>query len=191
MKEPEHESWRPTGLQGWGFGFDGEYVPTERATAERLLSFLADRRVLFSPFEMEDPGHCVQSVLQVRTFLNALLLDWPQDSVLRHHITSLRAACREFLDSVNPSELPPTLWLPDQSHAPIRPGAGGIWLDALGRFRTHVGYHVAAIMAAYGLMIEDQLGVILPPRPCDDDDAVEWNADRAAGPFFHRFWDGW
>lgn len=167
-------------------------VPTERATAERLLHFLADRRVLFAPFEMEDPNHCVQSVLEIRRFLTELLMDWPQDTALRHHVTSVRAACREFIDSVGgPStEASRSLWRPSRSHAPFAPGSPGVWIDALGRFRTHVGYHVAAVIHAYDLMVEDQLGVILPPVPRDDDGEIEWDPDGSEiGPFFGPFWD--
>lgn len=190
--EPRNETWRPTGAGVGPFAVDGEYVLTERATAARLLDFLADRRVLFAPFEMEDPNHCVQSVLEIRRFLTELLTDWPHDTALRHHVTSLRAVCREFIDSVGePSnEEARALWRPSRSHAPFSAGSPGVWLDALGRFRTHVGYHVAAVMQAYDIIVEDQLGVILPPVPSDDDGEIEWTGDGSAiGPFFGRFWD--
>lgn len=192
MADPRNEKWRATGAGVGPVAIDGEYLPTERATAERLLDFLADRRVLFAPFEMEDPNHCVASVLEIRRFLTELLVDWPQDTALRHHVTSIRAACREFIDSVSgPStDASRSLWRPTRSHAPFAPGSPAVWLDALGRFRTHVGYHVAAVMGAYDLMVEDQLGVILPPAPRDDDGDVEWADDGSGiGPFFGRFWD--
>lgn len=192
MVDPRNEKWRATGAGVGPVAIGGEYVATERATAERLLHFLADRRVLFAPFEIEDPNHCVQSVLEIRKFLTELLMDWPQDTALRQHVMSVRAACREFIDSVSGSstEAPRSLWRPSHSHVPFDPGSPGVWLDALGRFRTHVGYHVAAVMQAYDLMVEDQLGVILPPAPDDGDGDIEWDADRTEiGPFFGRFWD--
>ena len=193
MPDPRNEKWRPTGAGVGPVAIDGEYVSTERATAERLLDFLADRRVLFAPFEMEDPNHCVQSVLEIRRFLTDLLMDWPQDTALRQHAATIRAACREFLDNVgggNAAGVSRSLWRPTEFHAPFAPGSPGVWLDALGRFRTHVGYHVAAVMHAYDMMVEDQLGVILPPVPREDDADADWSGNESAlGPFFGRFWD--
>lgn len=53
-----------------------------------------------------------------------------------------------------------------------------------------MGYHLAAVMRAYDLMVEDQLGVILPPVPPDDDGEIEWDADGSEiAPLLGRFWD--
>jgi hypothetical protein len=62
-------------------------------------------------------------------------------------------------------------------------------MDALGRFRTHFGYHIAAMMGGYDLSVEDQLGVILPPRPRADDGApVDIRELTQSGGAWWRFW---
>lgn len=41
--------------------------------ARRVIRFLEDQRVLYNPSELEQPDHCVQSVLDIRRFLTAEL----------------------------------------------------------------------------------------------------------------------
>lgn len=65
--------------------------------ARRVIGFLEDRRVLYNPFAWEEPGHCVDSVLDIRRFLTSEIGDLPPDSDLVPRLKALRSACRKFL----------------------------------------------------------------------------------------------
>ena len=124
------------------------------AAARRVVTSLEDRRVLYNPFQLEDPHHCIQSVLQIRDLLNAQLLDSRAD--LAANLRAMRAACRKFLDraQANPNR--------DYSY----PHFGGVianhFFDALGELRGVFGVHLAQIAARYGVDVEDELASILP-----------------------------
>jgi hypothetical protein len=60
---------RLTGISCPIFGISWNPPEAQRAIAQRVITFLADRRVPYNPSEMEVPHHCVESVLQIRTFL--------------------------------------------------------------------------------------------------------------------------
>ncbi|MDE2346796.1 MAG: hypothetical protein KGL13_10065, partial [Gammaproteobacteria bacterium] len=57
---------RLTGISSPIFGVSWKPPETERSVAKRVIAFLEDRRVLYSPSEMEVPDHCVESVLDIR-----------------------------------------------------------------------------------------------------------------------------
>ncbi len=81
------------------FGISWQPKEPEIDAARRIVTFLEDRRVLYTPSEMEMPDHCVKSVLEIRHYL--------PDELVRLHgfgledsLRALRAACRKFLDVV-------------------------------------------------------------------------------------------
>src|SRR5512135_2532240 len=83
-----------------GAGLQWETVESIRAAAHRVLSFLEDRRVLFTPYWQEEAGHCVESVIEVRRMLTDEIGDLHDDEQLVPHLQAMRAACRQFLDRV-------------------------------------------------------------------------------------------
>jgi hypothetical protein len=128
------------------------------AVARRVLTYLADRRVLFSPYELEVADHCIRSVIEIRHALTEQLMDLGGDDEIAPHLIAMRAACRKFLDSS--AEL-------DRHGAIPKPGQFGgtpnwVFDSALGELRGVVGVHVAQIAAKYGLDVEDGLASILP-----------------------------
>ncbi|WP_157661795.1 DUF6650 family protein [Burkholderia ubonensis] len=85
---------RITGFSVPVFGIQWNPSETERAVARRVLTFLEDRRVLYSPSEMEVPSHCVESVQRIREFLTSELgkLDAAADIAVSLRAISRRAA---------------------------------------------------------------------------------------------------
>src|SRR5690606_13951094 len=78
-------------------GFSWEVAQSSKPLAEGTLDFLADRRVLYSPYEWEIPEHCVQSVLRIREELGRVARDPACAPALKESLDAMRAACRKFL----------------------------------------------------------------------------------------------
>jgi hypothetical protein len=150
---------RLTGLSIPVFGVSWNPPPAEVTVARKVIAFLEDRRVLYNPFHMEDPGHCVSSVVEIRHSLTAELGNLTKSDGLAANLRAMRAACRKFLDGVV---------VQGESHAgPGRRGLAHDWvfMSALGELRGIIGLHVAVLAAQHGLDVEGELASILPAKP--------------------------
>ena len=90
---------RLTGISTPVFGVSWEPLKSEVAVAARVLTFLADRRVLYNPSELELPEQRVTSVIEIRHFLTDELGELDAKSDLAATLRAMRAACRKFLDT--------------------------------------------------------------------------------------------
>ena len=135
---------------------------SEAHVARRVLAYMEDRRVLYQPGALEIPRQCVESVLDMRRFLTGELGGLDQSSDLVAMLKDIRAACRKFLDDVNPTR---DYWLV------MPPGHYASWTfyPALGALRYATGAGLDKMARAYGLTVEPDLASIFPARPRDDD----------------------
>jgi len=145
---------RLTGVSIPVFGVSWNPPEAEVVQARRILSFLEDRRVLYMPYEVEVPQHCIDSVLEIRRFLTEELGRLPHDSDLAAGLRAMRGACRRFLDE-------------GASHISGPYGYGGpmhacFFGEALGQMRATFGLHIGLIAARNGVDVEDDLARILP-----------------------------
>src|ERR1035437_2301692 len=76
----------------------------EARIARRVLAYMEDRRVLYQAGTLEIPRECVESVLDMRRFLTHELGGLDQSADLVAILKDIRAACRKFLDDVNPTQ---------------------------------------------------------------------------------------
>lgn len=150
---------RLTGLSSPVFGVSWEPPEAHCAIARRVLAFLEDRRVLYSPSEAECPSHCVHSVVEIRHFLTQELGALPAKSELAQSLSAMRAACRKFMDSVQADEGRIIQYGASQGHY-----ASWVFISALGELRGVFGIHVAALAAGYGLDVERELAAIVPAK---------------------------
>jgi len=154
---------RLTGISSPVFGVSWNPPESETAIAKRFIAELEDRRVLYNPAEMEMPGHCVHSVIEIRHLLSRELGALGTDSGLASSIRAMRGACRKFLDNVQADD------------RIVRYGAHmghfASWEfnSALGELRGVFGVHLAQIAAQHGLDIEDELATILPAEVGDSE----------------------
>lgn len=152
-----------TGISTPVFGVSWNPPQAERIVARRVVSFLEDRRVLYLPSEMENPRHCVESVLEIRHYLTSELGSLPSETEIAQSLRSMRAACRKFLNRVSA----------DKDGAILTYGshrnhwASWIFNDALGQMRGVFGIHIAQIAAKYGLDVEDDLATLIPDQDKD------------------------
>ena len=148
-------------------GLSWQSATLDVEVARGVLIFLEDRRVLYDPFEVQVPEHCVESVLQIRQFLTTVLADQGIGSELAGHLRAMRAACRAFLYRFS---------------SPADISFGDInedwWLNqelgqALGALRTVFGFQLAQIAARYSLDVDEPLSYTIHsalPPPRDDEE---------------------
>jgi hypothetical protein len=158
---------RLTGFSTPIFGISWNPPEAEVVAAHRILSFLEDRRVLFVPAEIEVPGHCVTSVLQIRASLTDEIGRPGLSDELSGSLRAMRAACRKFLDVAQDADAR-LGWDLDSYHR----GHSAQWDfdSAIGQLRGVFGIHVALLAARYGLDVEEGLASILPVE--DDESAA-------------------
>lgn len=148
---------RLTGISSPVFGVSWNPPEAERTVAKRLITFLEDRRVLYSPSEMERPDHCVQSVLEIRKSLTTEIGKLDEKSDLTASIRAMRAACRKFLDTVQGDEGRIVRFGAQFGHY-----ASWTFNSALGEMRGVFGIHIAKLATAYGVDVEDDLAAVIP-----------------------------
>ncbi len=169
---------RVTGLGLWVVS--ASWTPTEAdvTKARRVIAFLEDRRVLYAPYDIEFPEHCVHSVLEIRKFLTDEIGAMTKKTPFSDHLRAMRAACRKFLDQVGPDEPRRFRFRPYHGD-----GEGWDFSMALGELRAVFGVYIALIAAQHGLPVEGELAKTLPPIPRKDDgsDSVRERAARAKG----------
>jgi hypothetical protein len=150
---------RLTGFSTPIFGVSWNPPKLESEAAQRLVTELEDKRVLFNPSEVEVPHHCVESIVQLRRVLTDELKGLDRESNLAANINAMRAACRKFLDSVQFDERI-IRFGSDQGHF-----ASWHFISAVGELRGVFGVHIAQISAQYGINIRTPLSTILPGEP--------------------------
>ncbi|HEY4646823.1 MAG TPA: DUF6650 family protein [Steroidobacteraceae bacterium] len=106
---------------------------------------------------MELPEHCVQSILRIREFLTQELGGLDSDQPLSQSLRAMRAACRKCLETLEADDRRIIEFGAHRNHY-----ASWIFNGAIGELRGVFGIHIAALAAAHGLDIEDELASILP-----------------------------
>ena len=130
--------------------------------AQRVLVFLEDRRVLYSPYEVEMPQHCVASVAEIRQFLTEQLMTGGIADELVGALRGMRAACREFMETISEQ-----VAMEREFHlGNFLSGSGGwIFNQALGKLRGVFGVQIAQMAVRYGVDVPDEL---VPSLPAED-----------------------
>jgi hypothetical protein len=148
----------PTVLGTGGGGATWTVEPGDKALASIVLQYLEDRRVLYEPFEAEDPPACIASVNEMRRDLTGFIRK-TQSPELRNPLRAIRAACRQFLTDAYIESRPGRIqridvWSGTQS-----------WLfnQALGSLRARVGTSVAIIIETFDVDTDEYLAKIMPP----------------------------
>ena len=147
---------RLTGFSIPIFGISWQPDESEINIARRIITALEDRRVLYSPYELEVPRHCINSVLEIRRHLTDEIGKVDQKRELYNNLQLLRAACRKFLNDIQQYEK-------DLEDLPrISMMAGFVFFTALGELRGVFGIVISKIAISYGLDITGELDRIIP-----------------------------
>lgn len=146
---------RLKGLQILGCGGNWEFPDSHQTIARRLITFLEDRRVLYSDWQPEVSNHCVGSVLLIRKTLNDEILKLNTKCELENSMRAMCAACRKFLDTVQVIQ-------DENGNIEIRQNSVHIFNGALGELRGIFGIYIAALASKYKIDVEDSLTSIFP-----------------------------
>lgn len=141
-----------TGVSTPLFGLQWSPPIVESDVAREIITFLEDRRVLYSPEEEEGPSYCRQSVEQIREMLTERMSRVTSNSEIRKLLSNLRTQCRKFCDEIG-SQSFPGLPVPVQK---------SILKRELEKLRLVAGKVVGALSVSYGIDVEDQLASIIP-----------------------------
>jgi len=136
-----------------GGGIDWIPPVDEQEKARRLLVFLADRRALYAPYNIEIDHFVIQSILETRKRLTVDLEELKSDSVLKQGLQAMAAACRKFLQGTQGK----------RSRYRFDPELFEFF-RSLGELRALFGVHIARIAYTYDLEVEGELVSILPPE---------------------------
>ena len=143
---------RVTGVETPVFGISWNPPTLDVEVAERLVTFLEDRRALYNPFDRETLDWVIESILEIRRKLTEYMEQLDRDSPLAKSMAAMRSACRTFLDRVERDAPGSPHWRLYSPH----------FFLALGELRSIIGIHVAQIAARHGINIEEQLASIVP-----------------------------
>ena len=147
---------RITGFSIPIFGISWNPPEPEITHSERIMAFMEDRRVLYNPYAWEEPLHCIESIIQIRAFLTTELQTLNRDRELALRLTTLRASCRKFLDTLHQSGI-------DGHSGPLRSMSSEFaFFSALGELRGVFGFQLLLLAQSYGLNVEDELVTIFP-----------------------------
>jgi hypothetical protein len=146
---------RLNGISTPVFGVSWNPIKSEKDQAKEIIAFLEDRRVLYNPSEMEIPGHCIQSIIEIRQFITPKI-GTVQSTELQESLRAMRASCRKFLNLVGADE--------DIVKYGHNLGHWANWEfnSAIGELRGVFGIHLARVAVMYGIDVEEDLAKILP-----------------------------
>lgn len=140
-----------TGISTPIFGI--QWTPPQWASdlAEETLVYLSDKRVLFNRFDMEDAGHCIQSVDNIRSHLVSQRQRLQGNKELDKSLATMLRACRRFIDYVGHPKY-------SGFEKPIQ---DSILENELQKFRSSIGKQVATLSISFGVDVEDELASII------------------------------
>ncbi|WP_433763723.1 DUF6650 family protein [Flavobacterium ginsenosidimutans] len=152
---------RVTGISVPIFGISWNPPKLQKKVAENVITFLEDRRILYNPFELESPEHCIQSINAIREFLTQQLFDVESNSELGVVLRAMRSACRKFLDTIAENDL---YFTAEVGSVRNDVGFGGqmIFFSGIGELRGTFGFLIANLLIRYGIDCENELLKILP-----------------------------
>lgn len=141
-----------TGLSCPVFGIQWNPPVIENIEAKRIVVFLENKRVLFNPSHIEDAQQCLNSVIEIRTFISDVLPPLSPNSPINKSMRRMRKSCLYFCDFVGHKKF-------SSFDHPVRIS---LLERELFKLRKCFGLSLAELAVAYGLEVEDGLASIIP-----------------------------
>lgn len=146
---------RPTGFSlPTGFGFQWEYVESDKDVARTAVVYLEDRRLLFGERHLEDEYECLMSALDIRKRLTELIPAASPDGGVERSLRAIRAACTQFVNKAGRNA---------ENFRGFHGAGTNPFGLAIGELRSLVGIQVEVLVRRYDFEVEEELLSIFPP----------------------------
>jgi len=147
---------RFTGFSTPIFGIQWTPKPLDIEIARTVINYLEDKRVLYNSYELENPYHCLQSVIKIREFLTEQLNNVERNSNIDAILRGMRTACRKLTDVSSKV-------FRDNSNERLQWKGDEIeFYSAVGILRGTMGVLIGKLLIMHGLDCEDVLLQIVP-----------------------------
>lgn len=143
---------RYTGFTCPIYGLQWDASASDTEVARDVVAELEDRRVLYSPIQMEEADRYVQAIGEIRDLLTGSLDDVEYRSPLDTQVRKMKRAARRFIDHVGHSGF-------DTFAQPVQKS---ILRRELARLQDKFGEAVAEISISHGVEVDDDLASIIP-----------------------------
>lgn len=160
---------RITGISIPIFGLSWNPPILEQRIVEKIMTFLEDKRVLYNPYEMENPEYCKQSVCEIREFLTQQLFDVNRNSHLYKTLDGMRIACRNFLNIITENSFAFN-FNGNQLNNNLEISGQILFFSGIGELRGTFGFLIAELLIKYKIDCSDELSIIIPLRNIEEDD---------------------
>jgi hypothetical protein len=133
---------RPTAFSAFGFGVNWEFTKSDRAIAQEVMDFLADKRVLTIGHArpQAEATACLASAAECRTRLSEYLTQLKKPgSDLRIWLRAMRKAFTDFIDAGGPNG------------RRFDPGSDSRFNEALAQLRDQVQQQADEVSVRYKL----------------------------------------
>ena len=155
---------RLTGFSTPVFGVSWSPAESEKQVAERVITFLEDRRVILprsvldnflvfvsvaspSAYDTDTLSPVTDSIIEIRHFLTKQMQQLPRDSDLFKRLDGMRSVCRHSSGCLNRMSFRELEWE---------------LLPRLVEFKTLMCIHITAIAVSYGIDVSEELADMLP-----------------------------
>jgi len=152
-----------TGVSFPFFGISWAPGKPEIEIAKKVINFLENKRVLFNSYELENPNHCMQSVIQIRDFLTTQLNEVERKSELDGILRGMRSAGRSVMDKGAHN-----FRFGENNFNSFGTLDQIVFFSQIGVFRGIMGMLIAKLVIMHGLEIEEDLLTILPSETIED-----------------------
>jgi hypothetical protein len=151
---------RITGFSCPIFGISWNPPKREIDVANKVITFLEDKRVLYNPYHLEVPKHCLESVIKIREFLTKQLYDVDRESEIGKVLRGMRSSCRKFLDATHTSPFRQEIER-NMGHD-VSMGMSMEFYSGIGELRGIMGILASKLLIMYGIDCESDLLKIIP-----------------------------
>jgi hypothetical protein len=149
---------RITGISVPIFGVSWNPPLPERTAAERAITYLESRGLLYAEFQWENPDQCYADASTVRDELTRQLQELNRDAHVFRQVDAMRDACRVFRELLRQKNLETV-----SHHSELSDKQKADFFQTLGALRDTCGKQIMILAVEYGIDVADHLAACLPP----------------------------
>jgi len=149
-----------TGISIPIFGVSWNPPTLQRTAAERAITYLESRGLLYAEFQWENPDQCYEDASGVRDDLTRQMERLTRDSPVFLQLDAIRNACRVFRDLLRQKNLEKF-----SHHSELSDKQKSDFFQALGALRDACGKQIMILVVEYGIDIAPHLAACLPTPP--------------------------